>query len=255
MTDLFDTLSELPARFNLAEYFLDHNLEAGRGDKVALIQASDGGSADYRTYKQVANGAARLAGALRQCGVRPEERVLIVLPDGFAFAETFFGVLRAGAVFAMVNPLLKAGDFEHYLAYAKPRVVVTHASVLPELLAAAIASPYVETLLVDDFGDASSVGAAPGEDEPPPADSAGRLEVIPYAEALEWPGVYEAGYLEPTGPDDLAPYSNRGPGLDVVAYGGSLSLDENNDGYGDGIGGPGSHDTSQELQVDRFGSK
>jgi len=38
-----------------------------------------------------------------------------------------------------------------------------------------------------------------------------------------------------TGPDDLAPYSNRGPGLDVVAYGGSLSLDENNDGYGDGI--------------------
>jgi len=204
MADLFDTLPPLPERFNLCEYFLDHNLEAGRGDKVALIQATDGGGADYRTYKQVANGACRLAGVLRQCGVRPEERVLIVLPDGFAFAETFFGVLRAGAVFAMVNPLLKAGDYEHYLAYAKPRVVVTHASVLPELLAAAIASPYVETLLVEDLTDPSSVGAAPGEDAPPPADSVGRLEVVPFAAALEWDGTYEAGYLEPTGPDDLA---------------------------------------------------
>jgi hypothetical protein len=38
-----------------------------------------------------------------------------------------------------------------------------------------------------------------------------------------------------TGPDDLEWYSNRGPGLDVVAPGGSLLLDANSDGYGDGI--------------------
>ena len=204
MGDLFATLPALPEHFNLCDYFLDHNLEAGRGDKVALIQAGDAGAADYRTYKQVANNARRVAGALRQCGVRPEERVLIVLPDGFAFAETFFGVLRAGAVFAMVNPLLKRGDFEHYLAYAKPRVVVTAAAVLPELLAAAAASPHTEVLLVDGVEQASSIGDAPAEGAPPPADAAGRLEVVPFAAALEWDGVYEAGYLEPTGPDDLA---------------------------------------------------
>ena len=80
------------------------------------------------------------------------------MPDGFAFAETFFGVLRAGAVFAMVNPLLKAGDFEHYIAYSKARVVVTHSSVLPEILAVAQASPHVETLLVDGLDAGTSLG-------------------------------------------------------------------------------------------------
>lgn len=33
----------------------------------------------------------------------------------------------------------------------------------------------------------------------------------------------------------LAPYSNRGAGLDLVAPGGDLSVDQNGDGYGDGI--------------------
>ena len=201
MADLHDTLEPLPERFNLAEYFLDHNLDAGRSDKVALIEAESG---DYRTYKQLASGAARTAGALRQCGVRPEERVLIVLPDGFAFAETFFGVLRAGAVFAMVNPLLKRGDFEHYLSYAKPRVVVASAEVLPEMVAAATASPFVEYLFVSGLEHSSSIGATGDEGAPPAADSGGRLEVVPLPEALEWEGVYEAGYVEPTGPDDLA---------------------------------------------------
>lgn len=197
MSDLFETLAPLPARFNLCEYFLDHNLEAGRGDKVALITADD-----YRTYRQISEAAQRLAGALRLLGVRPEERVLIVLPDGFTFAETFFGVLRAGGVFAMVNPLLKAGDFEHYLAYAKPRVVVTHADVLPELIDAAKRSPYVETMLVDELAETSSQG----DNDPDRAypDFSGFVELVPYAQALAWEGAWDAGYMAATGPDDLA---------------------------------------------------
>lgn len=197
MSDLFDVLPALPERFNLCEYFLDHNLGVGRGDKVALIAEGD-----YRTYKQVANGAQRLAGALRMSGVRAEERVLIVLPDGFAFAETFFGVLRAGAVFAMVNPLLKAGDFEHYIAYSKARVIVTHASVLPEMLAVAQASPFVETMLVDGLDAGTSLGENDPERVYP--DCSGFLELVPYDQALAWEGSYDAGYLAPTGPDDLA---------------------------------------------------
>ena len=108
MTDLHDILAPIEGPFNLCEYFLDSNIEAGREGKTALICGNES-----RTYGQVAERARRVAGALRIAGVRPEERVLIVLPDGFEFAESFFGVLRAGAVFAMVNPLLKSGDFEH----------------------------------------------------------------------------------------------------------------------------------------------
>jgi len=197
MSDPLDELPDLPERFNLCDYFLDHNLEAGRGDKVALIAEGD-----YKTYRQVAEGAQRLAGVLRLSGVRPEERVLIVLPDGFAFAETFFGVLRAGAVFAMVNPLLKAGDYQHYLAYAKPRVVVTHVDAMPELLAGAKDSPYVETLLVDGLSSASSQGESDPDRSYP--DARGFVELVPLAEAVAWEGAWDAGHMAETGPDDLA---------------------------------------------------
>lgn len=126
---LYDSVAPLPAQFNLCEYFLDHNLAAGRGEKVALICGDR-----TRTYAEVHEGSRRVAAALRRRGVRPEERVLIVLPDGFEFVEAWFGVLRAGAVFAMVNPLLKAKDFRYYLEYTKARVVITHRDVLGELL-------------------------------------------------------------------------------------------------------------------------
>jgi len=138
-----DAVAPFPERFNLAHYFLDHNLEAGRGSKPALLCGTE-----RRTYAQVVERSRRVAAALRRAGVRPEERVLIVLPDGFEFVETWFGVLRAGAVFAMVNPLLKREDFAYYLEYSKARVVVTHAEVLPELAPAARCARLCRTVLV-----------------------------------------------------------------------------------------------------------
>ena len=177
--DLYAAVAPFPERFNLADYYLDHNLREGRADRVALLAGDE-----TRTFGQVAARAARVAGALRRAGVRPEERVLIVLPDGFEFAETFFGVLRAGAVFAMVNPLLKRADFEYYLAYTKARVAVVHASVLPEIGDAARAAPLLEKLFV--------VGGEPGD-----------FDAYEDALASVEDGAPETG-MEPTGPDCLA---------------------------------------------------
>jgi len=77
------------------------------------------------------------------------------------------------------------------------------------------------------------------------ADSAGVVMVAAAGnegeDELAWPAAspltVSVGSVrsDATGSDDLEWYSNRGPGLDVVAPGGSLLLDDNNDGYGDGI--------------------
>ena len=139
----YDACPEFPETFNLVEYFLDHNLTAGRGNKIALWCGDEG-----RTYAEVARASRRVAAALRRAGVRPEERVLLVLPDGFEFVEAWFGVLRAGAVFAMVNPLLKREDYAYYLAYSKARVAIVHAEALAEFAPAARAEPLCETVLV-----------------------------------------------------------------------------------------------------------
>ncbi len=155
--DLYDALPVLPERFNLCEYFLDHNLSAGRGDKVALVKGGE-----TRTYSELALRVRKLTAALRRLGLRPEERMLIILPDGFEFVEAWFACLRAGGVFAMVNPLQPAEAFAHYLDYTKARIVVTSSEALPALAEAARASEWCETVLVvgDDAGGFSSYEAA-----------------------------------------------------------------------------------------------
>ncbi len=178
---------EWPETFNLCEYFLDHNLAEGRGDKVCI--RSDHGE---RTYAQVVEASKRLAAGLRACGVRPEERVLIVLPDVPEFAEAWFGVLRAGAVFAMVNPLLKREDYEKYLAYTKARVVFTSADALAELEPAARAERLCEVVVV-----VGSTTLADVEDA--------ELRIVSYETFRD---AHEAeaplAFTEPTRPGDLA---------------------------------------------------
>jgi acyl-CoA synthetase (AMP-forming)/AMP-acid ligase II len=57
-----------------------------------------------------AEQTAAVAAALAELGIRPGERVLIMLPDGPGFAEAFAGTIEHGAVPLPVNPLLLAHD-------------------------------------------------------------------------------------------------------------------------------------------------
>lgn len=119
---------DLTGTLNLAGCFLDHNIAAGRGDKVAL-RWWDGEA----TYREVWEDANRFGRVLVELGVRWEERVLLCLPDRYEFAVAWFGLLKAGAVFAMVNPWLPAEDYGHYLDYTRARVVVVDADGLERL--------------------------------------------------------------------------------------------------------------------------
>src|SRR6185295_17318358 len=63
-----------PERFNMAEYFLDHNLAAGRGGKVCLRFGDE-----RLTYDEVARQANRAGHLLRELGTSIEDRVLFIL--------------------------------------------------------------------------------------------------------------------------------------------------------------------------------
>jgi benzoate-CoA ligase len=67
---------EFPERFNMADYFLYRNLEAGRENKVCLYFKDQ-----TYTYGDVARMSNRAGNALRELGIAMEDRVLIVLPD------------------------------------------------------------------------------------------------------------------------------------------------------------------------------
>src|SRR5438045_2551677 len=116
---------EFPERFNMADYFLYHNLEEGREDKVCLYFKDE-----TFTYGDAARMSNATGNALRTLGVRIEDRVLIVLPDCPEFAWTWFGAARIGAVITMVNPVLTDDDYRYYHEYTRARVAVVHDTFL-----------------------------------------------------------------------------------------------------------------------------
>lgn len=61
-------------------------------------------------YLEVVDRATEVASALAELGVRPGERVLIMLPDGPGFVEAFIGVIQRDGVPLPVNPLLQTCD-------------------------------------------------------------------------------------------------------------------------------------------------
>jgi len=119
---------QFPERFNMAWYFLDRNLEEGRGGKTCLYWRDEA-----YTYREVQAHSNRVANGLRSLGVAIEDRVLLILPDRPEFAFAWFGAAKAGAVIAMVNPLLPAEDYADYFEYTRARVAIVDASTLDRL--------------------------------------------------------------------------------------------------------------------------
>ena len=56
-----------------------------------------------RTYTQLVENAMRVARGLRAMGVRPRDKVGILMPTGPALVEMLFGVALCGAVAVLIN--------------------------------------------------------------------------------------------------------------------------------------------------------
>jgi len=122
----------LPEEFNAASYFVDRHISEGRGEKVAI---ECGGR--QVTYRELYESVNQVGNALKQLGVRIEERVFLLLLDTPEFAASFFGAIKIGAVPVPVNTLLKPPDYEFLLNNSRARVVIVTDSLFRHLQAIA----------------------------------------------------------------------------------------------------------------------
>lgn len=112
---------------NAATVFIDEPLREGLGGRVALVTV--GGTT--LTYAELGALVDRAGHALRARGVEPEQRVALLLPDGPAFAATFFAALKLGAIAVPLNTRLGPGDLQAILGDCRAKVLVAD----PDLLA------------------------------------------------------------------------------------------------------------------------
>jgi benzoate-CoA ligase len=119
----------IPDTFNAASYFVDRNVAEGRGGSVAI---ECGG--EKITYDEVLANVNRAGSGLRdRLGVRPEERVVLLLHDGPAFVYAFFGAIKIGAVAVPLNTLWKPADYAYVLRDSRASVLVVSAELLPQI--------------------------------------------------------------------------------------------------------------------------
>jgi benzoate-CoA ligase family protein len=119
---------QLPDQFNVATYFVDRNVLEGRGNKIA-IECGD----RKVSYAELLDGTNRVGNALRDLGVRAEERVLILLHDTPEFLYSLFGAIKSGAVAVPVNTLLRPQEYEYMVRDSRARVAIVADSLLAQI--------------------------------------------------------------------------------------------------------------------------
>jgi benzoate-CoA ligase family protein len=151
---------DLPRELNLANWFVDRNVEEGRGDRTALI-----GPGGPTTYAELARLVNRGGNLLRELGVRAEERVLLVLADSVEFVALWYGAQKIGAVTAEAYTFLQPKDYAYYLDYTRAGVVVVDETTEGPVREVAGSSPWLREVLVIDE---ERLAGMPDELEPAP---------------------------------------------------------------------------------------
>lgn len=121
---------DLPARMNAATYFVDANIEAGRGKKIAIYNAGDGST---HTYEDVLNMTNQTGNLLKELGMRSEERVMLLMFDSPELVACFFGAIKIGAVPVPINTLLKPPDYEYLFNDSRARVLMISEPLLTQI--------------------------------------------------------------------------------------------------------------------------
>jgi benzoate-CoA ligase len=145
---------DLPAQFNTAEHFVEQPATEHPG-RLAIL-----GGPSPLTYGELREAVHRVAGALRESGCHPGDRVLIALPDSMEFIATFFGAARIGAVAVPVNSFTRGADYVYYLRDSGARFAVVHRDALAEFLPAADNQPLEQLVVVGAAGASLSHGVA-----------------------------------------------------------------------------------------------
>jgi benzoate-CoA ligase family protein len=143
---------EIPAQFNIADYFVDRPARQ-HPDRVAIL--GEPGRTRYGELRDLVN---RAGNAFLVLGCAPGDRILIVLTDSAEFMAAFFGAAKIGAVAVPVNPFARSADYALYLKDSGARYAVADATAWSEFSPALSAVKLDSIISVGPDGTPSATG-------------------------------------------------------------------------------------------------
>ncbi|HVE11240.1 MAG TPA: AMP-binding protein [Paraburkholderia sp.] len=142
---------DVPHEIDVAQYaslvqFFDECTQKYR-ERVAYVSAGSN-----LTYGELARKANAFGSWLQGIGVKPGERVAIMLPNTFQYPVALFGALKAGAVVVNVNPLYTVRELAHQLKDSGAQTIVVFEN-FAKTVEDALPGTRVQNVVVSALGD------------------------------------------------------------------------------------------------------
>lgn len=115
---------DVPERYNMAADVADRHPR----EKLALIHEDHTGARREVAWGEIQDRSRQVAAHLHRLGVRPGDRVAVMLPQRADTPAAYLGVLRTGAVLVTVSLLWADGPIAYRLKDAGVSVLLTEAS-------------------------------------------------------------------------------------------------------------------------------
>jgi crotonobetaine/carnitine-CoA ligase len=131
-----------PARWVLPQVLAD---QAVAQPNAPWVITTDG---ERWTFGQAAADVRRVAGFFASLGVKPADRVVLMLPNGSDYIRAWLGLLSLGAVAVLLNTELRGGFLRHQLQNSGVSLAVVDTSLLSAVNEVAEEVPLLQRLLV-----------------------------------------------------------------------------------------------------------
>ncbi|MCO7191751.1 benzoate-CoA ligase family protein [Pseudonocardia sp. McavD-2-B] len=134
---------QAPEAFNAAAHLTAARVGAGDGHRTAV--RFPGGSL---TYAALTDRVRLVAGALRRAGVRPEQRVLLVMPDDVELFTAILATLWAGAVAVPCSTMLTGRELAVLVRDSRATTVIGGEAFAAHLTEAVAGAPDLERVVL-----------------------------------------------------------------------------------------------------------
>jgi 4-hydroxybenzoate-CoA ligase len=145
-------------QYNAAADFVDAPVARGLGKKIAFVDPDRS-----LTYAELQERTCRFAAALQNFGLRPEERLALLIYDNVNFPVAFWGGIRAGNVVLPLNTLLTAEQYAYILGDSRASALIVAAPLATTILSVLDRLPRLRTVILIDAG-ATETAAFSGRD-------------------------------------------------------------------------------------------
>ncbi|HJP73192.1 MAG TPA: benzoate-CoA ligase family protein [Pseudonocardiaceae bacterium] len=145
-----------PETFNATDYLLDRNLRAGNGAATVVV-------APHRslTYAELAVEVRKVAGGLRELGVRPEARVLMCMCDDVELFVAILAAMYLGAVAVPTSTMLTGRELRSLIVDSRAQVVLGSGEFASSVRTAVREAPEVRHLVLSGPESASAKSQLP----------------------------------------------------------------------------------------------